>query len=247
MQAALNGRRSPDEHPAVPVTPEQLAREARDAVAAGARSIHVHPRGDDGRETLHAAPRDATVRALRAACPGIELSVTTGLWIEGDVARRLRHVAEWTELPDLASVNLKEEGAVELIAALLARGIGVEAGIATAADARGLVASGVASRCARLLVEPEGETVDALAELDAIDAVLATAGVTIRHLEHGYHSATWDVISRAARLGRDVRVGLEDTLVLPDGRVPRGNGELVAACVGRVEAARHAPGGSGTH
>jgi uncharacterized protein (DUF849 family) len=35
----------------------------------------------------------------------------------------------------------------------------------------------------------------------------------------------------------DVRVGLEDTLVLPDGRTARDNGELIAAAVSMASAA----------
>lgn len=234
MQAALNGRRTRSEHPAVPITPAEIAAEGRDVVAAGACSIHFHPRGADGRETLHAEPRAASLRALRAVCPGIEISVTTGLWIEGDARLRLEHVAAWTELPDLASVNLGEEGALDLMHALLARGIGVEAGIAVAADARALVASGLGPRCARALLEPEGDAATALAELDAIERELVRGGLGIPRLTHGYHAAAWEVLDRAAALGHDARIGLEDTLTLPDGRVATGNAALVAACVARL-------------
>ena len=50
-------------------------------------------------------------------------------------------------------------------------------------------------------------------------------------MHHGYGLATWDVIRAAVAMGQDFRVGLEDTTVLPDGRVAAGNGELVAAAV----------------
>jgi uncharacterized protein (DUF849 family) len=45
------------------------------------------------------------------------------------------------------------------------------------------------------------------------------------------------VIERAMRRLYDVRVGLEDTLVLPDGRTARDNGELVAAAASMASAA----------
>ena len=41
--------------------------------------------------------------------------------------------------------------------------------------------------------------------------------------------ATWPVLRAALRLGRDIRVGLEDTVVLEDGRLASGNRELVQA------------------
>ena len=50
-------------------------------------------------------------------------------------------------------------------------------------------------------------------------------------MHHGYDLATWDVIRAAVAMGQDFRVGLEDTTVLPDGRVAAGNGDLVAAAV----------------
>ena len=80
LQAALNGTRSPGEHDALPVTPEQLARDAREVIEAGAKSLHLHARGEDSRESLDAAATDAAVAALREAVPDVELSLSTGLW-----------------------------------------------------------------------------------------------------------------------------------------------------------------------
>jgi uncharacterized protein (DUF849 family) len=40
------------------------------------------------------------------------------------------------------------------------------------------------------------------------------------------------VLERAVALGHDIRVGLEDTLVLPGGRPARDNAALVAAALG---------------
>ena len=42
LQAALNGSRTPEEHPAIPHTPDELANAARGAVDAGADLVHVH-------------------------------------------------------------------------------------------------------------------------------------------------------------------------------------------------------------
>jgi uncharacterized protein (DUF849 family) len=41
--------------------------------------------------------------------------------------------------------------------------------------------------------------------------------------------ATWDVLRASIADGQDIRVGLEDTTVLPDGSVAAGNGDLVTA------------------
>ncbi len=67
LQAALNGDRTKDEHAAVPVSVEELARDAAACVAAGARAIHLHPRDPEGRETLEAGVVDEVVREVRGA------------------------------------------------------------------------------------------------------------------------------------------------------------------------------------
>jgi uncharacterized protein (DUF849 family) len=57
--------------------------------------------------------------------------------------------------------------------------------------------------------------------------VLDAANVRTPRLYHGVEVATWAVVRDARRRGRDVRIGLEDTLVLPDGSPARDNSQLV--------------------
>jgi uncharacterized protein (DUF849 family) len=54
---------------------------------------------------------------------------------------------------------------------------------------------------------------------------------TAPRLHHGYGVATWHVLRAAVAMGRDIRVGLEDTVVLADGTLAMGNAELVGAAV----------------
>ena len=77
IQAALSGGTSRSEHPAVPVTPAELAASAREAQAAGATVIHMHPRDSYGAQTLVAGYVRAAVTAVREAT-GLPVSVTTG-------------------------------------------------------------------------------------------------------------------------------------------------------------------------
>ena len=65
----------------------------------------------------------------------------------------------------------------------------------------------------------------------AIEAALDRHGLTAPRLHHGYGVATWSVLRAAIGLGRDIRIGLEDTVVLADGRPASGNRELVEAAV----------------
>jgi uncharacterized protein (DUF849 family) len=168
LQVAVNGDRSKADHPAAPVTAEELARDARECLAAGAQEFHVHVRDGDGKPTLAPGYVDAAVSAMHSA-GAHAVGVTTIADIEPDLQRRLDLVSRWTR-PAYSSVNLSEEGAVEVMRALLAAGIGIEAGVWTPDDARALVACGL-----------------------------------------------------------DTRVGLEDTLHLPDGSRAPGNAALVRA------------------
>jgi len=227
LQAALNGDR---DHPALPRTPRELAADARAAVDAGATTLHFHPYDAEGRETLAAQPCAAALRAVRDACPGTPLSLSTSAAIEPDPERRRALVAGWTELPDLVTANQGEEGIVAVCELLLARGVGIEAGLLALADAHAFLATGLAPRCVRVLLEPlDPEPGDAVAHAAAMEQVLADGGVALEQVHHGDGVASWAVNRRGAERGHGIRTGLEDAPVLPDGRVASGNGELVAA------------------
>lgn len=122
----------------------------------------------------------------------------------------------WQRQPDFVSVNLSELGWAGIARAALHAGIAVEAGLATPADAEELARGPFTHQVLRALVEVEG----GVEESHAI-AQLIPKGIP--QLWHGYDERTWKVLSAAAGAGIDVRVGLEDVLVLPDGRVATNN------------------------
>jgi uncharacterized protein (DUF849 family) len=235
IQCALNGHRSPTEHPAIPVTPAQLAASAAECWAAGARSVHLHPRrAEDGRESLAAGSHDAAVAAVRATLPQVEVSCSTQEDIDlGGATTRIEAIEAWTQPPDLVSLNLVQADAVELGAALLGRGIGIEAGVFSLEDADALLAAPWAERVRRVLIEILDEEEDGEAAVDLareIDARVAPLGLP--RLWHGHARATWAVVAAGRARGRDVRVGLEDTLVDRDGRPTASNAQQVLAAAG---------------
>jgi uncharacterized protein (DUF849 family) len=230
LQAAVNGDRSKADHPAVPVTEDELVRDVRECLAAGAREFHIHVRDADGHPTLDPGPVDRAVSAAHAA-GARAAGVTTIAGIEPDLQRRLALIRQWTR-PAYSSVNLGEDGAVEVMRTLLAAGIGVEAGVWTPRDAETLVTCGLADRVTRVLVEPgeaQGGKSDAIPMADAIHEILDRAGVRAPRLQHGDGELTWILIEDAVRRGLDTRVGFEDTLCLPDGSRARSNADLVTA------------------
>ena len=236
LQAALNGTRAREEHDALPLTPDELARDAREVVEAGATALHLHPRDEDGRESLEPAAVDAAVAALREALPDdVELSLTPGRWITGgDVERRLEAVRGWSELPDVVSLNIAEEGWRELGELLAERDVWVEIGLFFPDHPQALADSGFAARCRRALVEPQDTAPEiAVMTAGAIDGGLERAGVDLPQLHHGTDLTTWAVLDAAVRRDHAIRIGFEDTFTLPDARRAASNAELVAAAAAR--------------
>jgi uncharacterized protein (DUF849 family) len=236
VKACLNGGTTRSEHPAVPQTPAELAADAKAVVSAGAGAIHLHPRGESGEEVLDSPTVLAAVGAVQEAVPGVPVGVTTGIWAaDGNSYMRLELVSRWTgpSKPAFASVNISEPGAAELAALLGELDIAVEAGVWTVADADTLAETGLAKAgLLRILIEPHDPSVEGAVGLAAaIEAALDGHGFTAPRLHHGYGIATWHVLRAAVALGRDIRVGLEDTVVLADGTPATSNAELVAAAV----------------
>ena len=224
VKACLNGGRSRAEHPAVPRTPAELAADARAVRAAGAFAVHVHPRDGRGAPTLDRAACDGAVAAIRAAVPGLPVGLSTAEAIDGDPFARAAAVKSWRKRPDFVSVNLSEFGWAGIARTAIHAGIGVEAGLATPRDVQELAESPFAHQVLRALVGVDGGAREALAVAELIPAGLP-------QLWHGYGERTWEVVAAGAAAGHDVRVGLEDVLVLPDLRLAQDNAELVAAAL----------------
>jgi len=234
IKACLNGDRTRRQHPTVPQTPEELARAAADAVAAGAVMVHVHPRDGSGRETLEARHVVDAVVAIRTATPGLRVSVSTRDGIVYGARRKLDHVSEWPSPdlggPDCASVNWHEDGAADIAGALRDNGSGVEAGIWTPEAASRFVATSWPRQVERVLVELIPGVTPGSDAPRAAERILAALGMSAAPvLVHGEGRWTWPVLRWAQAEGYDVRIGLEDTCYLPDGQQARDNAELVAA------------------
>lgn len=234
LKVCVNGARRPGDHPALPVTAEDLARDGAAAAAAGADAVHLHVKDDQGADTLDGAALVAVLTAVHAAVPGLPVGVTTGAWAMPDPAARVAAVRSWgglPRLPDFASVNWHEDGADEVAAALLEVGVGVEAGLWHAQGARAWLSSPHRDRCLRVLLElPDGldaPTVDV--HTRQLLGLVGAAGGRWPTLLHGDGSSAWPALRLAGRLGLSTRIGLEDVLVLPDGSPAPGNAALVRA------------------
>lgn len=237
IEVALNGNRSRKEHAGVPQSPTELATAARDAVAAGAGAIHFHVYGPNGTESLEPADVKAAVEAVRAAVPGTPFGISTGAWIIRDPAKRLETAMKWDLLFPYVSINFSEEGARDLGRWMVSQGIHIEAGMGTEAAAKLFTQAGFANLCVRAMFEPEGQNLqEALEVVDKMDAQLTRVWIETPRMLHGYNATAWDMVREAKKRGWQTRIGLEDTLTLPDGRPAKDNAELVAAAKKIAEA-----------
>ena len=231
--AALNGGRRRSDHPAVPTTPAELAADAARVAAAGATEVHVHPRRNDGSESLDPDDVAATVQSIRMASPNLRVSVSTAAWAEPNPRRRVRLIEGWTVLPNSATVNVHEDGAADVVRALARRGVAVEAGLFTHLAAEQFLSGAIRELAARVLIEPVDRPVSlALYDVESIMHLLDRYGVDTMRLIHGEGSNAWHLVQRAHELGVATRMGLEDTIWMPDGSHAADNSTLVRTALG---------------
>ncbi|TJZ43500.1 hypothetical protein FCH28_32385 [Streptomyces piniterrae] len=230
VQVCLNGARTAADSGAVPMSPAALADAAREAVAAGADEVHVHPKTPCGQDSLSPRVVAPVLEAIRAVVD-VPVGVTVGARAEPDVVRMVERVRAWPVLPDHASVNWHEPGAESVAATLLERGIGVAAGIWSGTDGAELFArSPLAPRVLRVLATvTDTDAGSAPATARALLATPAAAPHGRPVLLHGTDGGAWPVLRLAAELGLAIRIGIEDTLLLPDGTPAANNAQLVTA------------------
>ncbi|CUH68043.1 3-keto-5-aminohexanoate cleavage enzyme [Thalassovita gelatinovora] len=77
MVAPNGARRSKADHPALPITDDEVVATARACQAAGADGIHLHIRDAQGRHLIDAARYRALLDRLQVDVPGMYLQVTS--------------------------------------------------------------------------------------------------------------------------------------------------------------------------
>lgn len=91
-----------EQNPAVPYTVEEIVREAKSAVDAGAAIVHLHVREDDGTPTQSKARFKECVDAIYKVCPDVIIIPSTG----GAVGMTAEERLQPTELfPEMATLD----------------------------------------------------------------------------------------------------------------------------------------------
>jgi 3-keto-5-aminohexanoate cleavage enzyme len=255
LTCALTGvLTDPKQHP-VPVTPAQMAAEAKAAFEAGASIMHVHiRRQEEGMGHMPSWDPDVVwevTQAIRAACPGVIINLTTGVVgqdIAGPLAciRRVRPEIAACNAGTLNYLKIRSDGRwawppmvfdnpVDKVKAFL--DVMHETGTMPEFECFdvGIVRSvamfkkaGMTDHLDYNFVMGVDSGMPADAELLAWLRKQIDPDVTWQSTLIG-RQEIWPVHQATADLGGMLRTGLEDTFYLPDGSRASGNGALIEA------------------
>ncbi|HLV61538.1 MAG TPA: 3-keto-5-aminohexanoate cleavage protein [Fredinandcohnia sp.] len=244
ITAALVGAEiTRDDTPYLPITPEEIAQEAKRCREAGAAMVHLHVREPDGRPSQSAELFGRAIRRIRELAPDLICQVSTGGAVGMGVEERAQPLElRGAERPEMATlttgtVNFGEDVfwnprplVRELARRIRAAGIVPEVEVFDA----GMIDEAYALWHQGLLDLP-GHFDFVLGVPGALSASEETLDFLRRRLPGG---STWSVagIGRfelpmaklAMEKGGHVRVGLEDNIFLSKGVLAKGSYELVA-------------------
>jgi uncharacterized protein (DUF849 family) len=246
-----------DQCPAIPYTPEEYAKEARRARDAGASVVHIHARYPDGQPSYRVEEYRAITEAILAEAPDLIINYSTGA-VGIPIQERVHQITALK--PELGALNMgsmnyakyskKRKSLIfdfvfanpfEDITYLLEQ----------------MRSVGVKPECecfdtghiGNVLPLIDMGLIELPIQFSLILGVLGGAPADARTLAHMAtllpQPSTWEVIaisrkqwtlvSAAASLGGNVRVGLEDNFYLPKGEMAASNGDLVEAAAQLVE------------
>jgi 3-keto-5-aminohexanoate cleavage enzyme len=239
ITAALTGN-VPDRRmtPHVPLTSAEIAADVRRCADAGASLVHIHARDTEGRPTLDRAVFQETARQIKGLAPEVIIQLSTGARAGRDWEARATPVRL---LPEMASFTTGSNNLPGIVYEnspdflLFLAGVFQDTGVKPEIEVfeAGMISNALFLQKKGLLTPPLH-----------FDFVLGAPGAmpgTVRNLVFLADTlppgATWTVAgigpaeiplaTAAIAMGGHVRVGIEDNLRLPDGRLAT-NAQLVA-------------------
>jgi uncharacterized protein (DUF849 family) len=228
IKIALNGARPKKQNKYIPQSLEEIGKEVKLLFDNGHKVFHIHCYDEKGNESLKPEDVNKLISLVKGISSEIQIGISSGDWIEPDLAKRKSYIKEWKNIPDFISVNIIEDDAIEISELLISKGIKIEAGLNEKKAAEKLVESGLYKDCFRILIEPEPENLkDAIECVNEIEEVLDKNGIELPRLLHGFNSVAWDILREAKRRGYDSRIGMEDTIYLENGKPVKSNLELI--------------------
>lgn len=241
MVAPNGARRTKADHPALPMTIEEIAESALACHRAGAGAIHAHVRAPDGGHSLDAGLYAALLERLAEKAPGMAVQISTeavGIYSAPEqmaLVRTLRPKAISAAIRELVPADADEAVAAEFYAWAAAEGIDVQHILYDAADVerlavlmeRGIVPAALSSVIyvlGRYAVNQESSPDDLAPFLSAAGRLPIRPDWMVCAFGRGETSC----LKAALEAGGKVRVGFENSLWNADGSVAPSNEARVA-------------------
>ncbi len=245
ITVAPNGARLGHEnHPQLPVTTLEIAREARLCQKAGADEIHLHVRDDEGGHSLDPGRYREAMEAIHERAPGLSIQVSTEAAGLFDVATQFETLRALC--PAAASISIREvmrspEQAAEVYGFAGEAGIAVQHILYDSQDLRLLrahLADGtIPGQMRDVLLVMGRYDPPCFARVDNVAGMVAALDEEFPNWTVCAFGPTEHAVACAAmEAGGHVRIGFENNLFRPDGRLAVDNAENIARA---VQAARN--------
>ena len=247
MVAPNGARKTRDDHPALPLSPGELAICAAEIIEAGAAALHLHIRDANGRHSLRPDRYRQAIDAIRDQVGDkLVLQVTSeavGLYTAAqqmDMVRQVRPEAVSLALKELCPTAQDIPAAARFFGWLRQESIWPQYILYTPAE----VARFEKLRKQGVFGEEHPAVLYVLGRYQAdltgnpalLDLFLAESDAHTPWAACCFGGTELDCMLKAAELGGHARVGFENNLYLKDGRLAENNAGLVTQLVAEIAA-----------
>ena len=149
----MNGDRSKFDTPYVPITINEYLEEIEWFISKGINVFHIHFRDLTGNESLEQLIIEPQFMHLKKIFPSCKIGIGTPLQHGMTSEKREQLISQWTWSPDFVSLNLSEEGSIELSKILNSKQIPIEYGIFSMLDALTFEKFDLQKNAYRVLIE----------------------------------------------------------------------------------------------
>ena len=244
ITAAICGAEATKEqNPAVPYTVEEIVREAKSAVDAGAAIVHLHVREDDGTPTQSKARFKECIDAIYKECPDVILIPSTGGAVGMTAEERLQPTELFPEMAtlDCGTCNFGDdvfENTMPIMRAFGKRMLENDIKPEYECFEMGHLDT-------ILTMAKKGQVPGAPMQFNFVLGVPGCTPATVQNLCWLVNAipagSTWtatgigrhqfNLAAAAIAMGGNVRVGFEDSIYIEKGVLAKSNGEMVAKVV----------------
>lgn len=232
-----------EQNPAVPYTVEEIVREAKSAVDAGAAIVHIHVREDDGTPTQSKERFKECIDAIYKVCPDVILIPSTGGAVGMTAEERLQPTELFPEMAtlDCGTCNFGDDVFENTMPMMRAFGKRMmENNIKPEYECFEMGHLETVLNMAR-----KGQVPGAPMQFNFVLGVPGCTSATVPNLcwlvnaipagstwtATGIGRHAFTLAAAAIVMGGNVRVGFEDNLYIEKGVLAKSNGELVAKVV----------------